>query len=534
VRLAYGASAVFFLWVVAQFYAPDTGFTSLISIGDSLNTTKTAALRGVPHYVYADSEGYDGAYYVQIALDPTLSSPEFRQTPPPIDNVQYRARRILFSWVAWAVGLGRPEGIVQAHALLNVAAWLMLAGLLLRWLPPVSWSNFLRWGGVMFSSGATMSVRNSLVDLPALLLIACAVRWIEQGRRGRGAVMLALAGLGRETSLLAVGALADGDLRRPRRWVRLTGQAALIAAPLIVWAVALRIKFGATDDRGLGNFSMPLSGLAEKWGAALAALAREPEGPIALLMVATVLALTGQFLFFALRRRPGDRWWRVGAAYAALGLVLGTPVWEGFPGAASRVLLPMTLAFNLTVPRGRRWLALLLVGNLSVLTLARTLAPALEFFQLRGENQALVALKIERTGDWFGLESGMISHWRWSGGAAGLRFRNDGAQPVRAELRATVKSAHDERRVSVWVGGSRVWEETVEAARPVELRCECDLPPGVTAVEFRTDRPGHAIGADGRRLAFSVTNLQIGVKMQASGEKLTAPVAPLKKSSPLR
>jgi len=104
VRFAYLACIGVFLWAVAQFYAPDTGFTSLIKIGDQMTDRQTTALRRVPHYVYENSAGYDGFYYVQIALDPALTNPELTKA---IDNLPYRARRILFSWVAWLAGLGR-------------------------------------------------------------------------------------------------------------------------------------------------------------------------------------------------------------------------------------------------------------------------------------------------------------------------------------------------------------------------------------------------------------------------------------------
>ena len=62
-----------------------------------------------------------------------------------------------------------------------------------------------------------------------------------------------------------------------------------------------------------------------------------------------------------------SRWWRVGAVFLTLMLVADPVVWEGYPGAYTRVLLPMTLAFNLLLP-GRKWFwPLLVLGNLSVI-----------------------------------------------------------------------------------------------------------------------------------------------------------------------
>ena len=115
-RVMCVVSAVFFLSEVQKFYDPNTGFSSLISIGDRVGANKVTQLKDVRHYVYEDSSGYDGAYYVQLALNPTLDNPELKTA---IDNLPYRAKRILFCWAAWGLGLGQPGWIVQAHAVLN-------------------------------------------------------------------------------------------------------------------------------------------------------------------------------------------------------------------------------------------------------------------------------------------------------------------------------------------------------------------------------------------------------------------------------
>src|SRR5688572_32703470 len=78
IRLGYVAGIGLFLWCVAQFHQRDTGFSSLISIGDLLSLSKVTALREVPHFVYESSPGYDGAYYVQLALHPSLDNPELK------------------------------------------------------------------------------------------------------------------------------------------------------------------------------------------------------------------------------------------------------------------------------------------------------------------------------------------------------------------------------------------------------------------------------------------------------------------------
>jgi hypothetical protein len=511
IRLGYLAGVALFLWCVAQFHQRDTGFSSLISIGDMLTDSKVSALRAAPHYVYEGSSGYDGAYYVQLALYPTLDNPELRQA---IDNLPYRAKRILFCWVAWAAGLGQPAWIVQAHALLNVFCWLALAGVLLRWFPPTGWENLLRWTAVMFSHGLCMSVRHSLVDGPSLLLVALALRWLEEGRHRRGSVMLALAGLGKETSLLASAGL-DFNWRQGRSWWRRALTVALIAAPLLAWMLYVRIKFGPAEDPGLGNFTLPFAGYWEKLRTAW----REANGaesvPLYWATLAVVFALAAQWLFFMLRWRPAERWWRVGMAFAVMLTFLSTPVWEGYPGAATRVLLPMTLAFNVLLPRGARWWPLLLIGNLTVVASGFEFSPPNEFYVIRGDRGLRAALRVVPSTGWHGPERHLKEQWRWSRARAELRLVNKQSTPLRVVLRGEASAVTQPRQLRVSIGEKLLWGETV-GEEPVAMRFGLALPPGETVLIFSTDRPAEKVGTDPRDLAFRVANLEIVVSAAAA------------------
>lgn len=528
VRVAFVAGIVLFLWCVAQFHHRDTGFSSLISIGDVLTPTKVTALKGVPHHVYESSPGYDGAYYVQLALYPTLDNPELTKA---IDNLPYRAKRILFCWAAWALGLGQPAWVVQVHALLNVGCWLVLAFLLLRWFPLNGWENFLRWAGVMFSHGLCMSVRHSLVDGPSLLLVALAMRWMEEGRRGAGVVTLGLAGLGKETSLLASAALEarDRGLRtrdqRPetrdqsvraeegerslvsRLW-SLALQLGLIALPLAVWVTFIRWKFGPAEDPGMGNFTWPFAGYAERLGVAWREVWASDRAAINWAVLATVLALAVQWSFFALRWRPAERWWRVGAAFALMMVFLSTPVWEGYPGAATRVLLPMTLAFNVLVPRGGKWLALVIAGNLTVAASVFEFSPPNEFYRVRGPASA--SLQVIASNGWHGPERHLEHRWRWAAERAELTLINKSADALSATVRGGVLSVDGLRGVRVMREERLVWGDTVGEGQAV-MQFGLTLPPGETVLVFASDRPPRKVSTDPRDLGFQIANLDIVV-----------------------
>ena len=504
--LACLASVVFFLWCVAGFYQRGTGFSSLISIGDLLDQTMVATLRQTPHFSYEKSPGYDGAYYVQLALNPTLNNPELTKA---IDNLPYRARRILFCWVAWLLGLGQPAWVIQAHALLNVGCWLVLAWVLLWWFPPTTWGNYLRWAAVLFSHGLCMSVRHSLVDGPSLLLVALAMRWLEDGRRTISAVSLALAGLGRETSLLASSGV-DFEWRSPRTWMRAGLTATLTALPLLAWMAYVRWKFGPADDPGMGNFALPFAGFVEKAQSAVRYAMIPDAGALHWATLAAIFALAVQGLFFALHWRPTERWWRVGATFALLLVFLSTPVWEGFPGASTRVLLPMTLAFNILVPRGTRWLPLLIAGNLTVAATVFEFSPPHDFCTVLGERSMRAAVRVVPASGWNGPEQHLSQHWRWSSGPAKLRLVNEAGQPLLATIRGQVSSAEGERSVRVFTGERLLWTDNL-GTRPIRIQFGVVLPPGETVISFTSDRPAQKIGTDPRELAIRVANLEIVV-----------------------
>lgn len=508
VRTACVACVGFFLWCVAQFYHGDTGLTSLISIGDEFASTQLTALQQTPHYVYESSPGYDGAYYLQLALCPTLDNPELDKA---IDNLPYRTRRILFSWLAWLLGLGQPAWIVQAFALINVGAWLGLAWVLLRWFPATNWENFLRWFAVLFSHGVCMSVRHSLVDAPALLLVALAMRWFEEGRRRSGLVTLALAGLGRETSLLAAVGL-DFDPRAPRTWGRTAFGVGLVALPLAIWLVCIRLKFGPAEDPGMGNFTWPFAGWWEKASFAWRE-ARSPDGSaLHWATFGVVVALAVQWIFIVSRWRPTERWWRIGVVFAGMMTFLSTPVWEGYPGASTRVLLPLTLAFNILVPRGIRWLPVLLAGNLTVAASIFEFSPPHEFYEMHGDRTARAAVTVTPASGWYGPERHLENHWRWCKGHGELRLANRSDHPVLIALNGTANSASDTRTLRVFQGEKMLWSGELRPEGSDAVAFGLTLPRGETVLIFASDQPARRVGTDPRDLAFMIANLDIVVR----------------------
>src|SRR5262249_34025125 len=190
-------------------------------------------------------------------------------------------------------------------------------------------------------------------------------------------------------------------------------------------------------------------------------LRTESDKLLAATTLLSVLALTAQAAYLIVRRRPEDAWWRAGAGYAALFLVLGEAVWEGHPGAATRVLLPLTLAFNVLCARHRAPLWWLITGNLAVAAglLAMKDGPRdpAELAFARAGGRAAGA----RAGNgWYGLEKDPLHRWMWSGGAGEIALEAwpRDASLIRFEFAISCPSP---RRVVLRQAGRELWHADI-------------------------------------------------------------------------
>lgn len=494
-----------FAWLAGRFWHPYYGFTHFLLLDEMSASVMPAALRGAPIFTYPD--GYDGHYYAQLAASPLLEDPALAQS---VDSLVYRARRILLSWLAWLAGGGEPVAAVRAYAWLNLVLWSVLAATLWRLWPATGARETLAWTGVLFSAGVLHSVRLALPDLLALLLVTSAVMLAERGRNGWAAALLGAGGLARETSLLATAARAPTHCADLRSWVRSLAWAVAVALPFAAWLFLLASRLG-WQEPGLGNFAWPLTGWWRKTLEVFQRLATEPDRWLALTTLLAHAGLTVQFLWLLARRRPGDAWWRVGAVFALLLLTLSTAVWEGHPGAATRVLLPMAVAFNVVALRSKASAWWLLAGNLPVASgvLALWHVPVIPREISSGSASGQVYLSELREG-WHQIEHGRGRRWAWSaqGGEVEVRIwpHPGGAARLTLELRGIT-----EREFTVAQNG-------VELARGVAgpRRAEVEVAGvqfsrGVARLRIATAAPPQKeAGADGgRELGLALSSVRL-------------------------
>ena len=508
VALAGWALALGFAVLAGRFWHPHYGFTRFIQLDESDRRSGLREVREHPVFWYEGENGYDGAAYAQIAFHPALESGELKAA---VGHLPYRARRILLSALAWAASAGDPARVAGAYAALNLAVWAALAWLLWRILGVADARGLAAWAGVMFSAGALHSVRLALTDLLAATLAAWAVWTVERGRGGSAAALIGAAGLARETALTAVAALW-----RPKagamfgRGFRLAGLAML---PLVVWLGYVRWRLGPADQ-GFGNFTWPVTAWIDKWVEVIAAFPRHPD--FRWLVTTTFLAtvgLTAQAAYVLRRPRPDDPWWRLGAAQVLMMALLGTAVWEGHPGAATRVLLPLGIVFAVLAVRDRASWRWLIAGGLVVFAGVEALrdVPAAPR-ELTAGRFSGGSYSARLADGWHGREQHGNSVWAWSGGSAALEIETSGlpaAAMVKVRLETRGISA---RTLEIRHGETRVWTGEISTTR-----AWIDLPPLRTtpARALRLDLRSPAApvtegpGAGGRPLGFALSGVKV-------------------------
>jgi hypothetical protein len=365
------AAVAFVLGMVAWRWDARTGFTGLIRFGDEFAAQRLPEVQALPVRQFSGG-GYDGQFYAQLAV---RLDPRDPQVQSALDNPRYRARRILLPAVAHVLGWGNVRWQLNLYALLNTVAWLLLGWRLRGLVAPLGGHGTAIWLACMLSLGALDSVRLSLTDLPAMLFIVLALEATLSnkiaGRSETGPTptrciaaltALALAGLTRETSVLAAALTSPAGWRERRCWGDLIRHGVVIALPLGLWLAWLQANVPAGGLAVGRNFDWPALGVvrhAFKCGQSIAtgqADSREYFGLLA------VISLGWQSISLLRRWADPSPWMRIGLPFAVLFWSLGDYVWSGY-WAVARTCLPLAFAYNFLLPRDRSFAWRFALGN---------------------------------------------------------------------------------------------------------------------------------------------------------------------------
>ncbi|MBN1538427.1 MAG: hypothetical protein JW908_16955 [Anaerolineales bacterium] len=351
--------------ILFRHYTAEDGFLGLIYFGQNFQSAALPEVKEIAP-VTSSQWGYDGQFYSQLALRPTLSDEALVHA---LDNPPYRARRIGLPLLAFCLGLGKPAWILQIYALLNVVFWLVLLATLYRFVGFKCVRDWLLVFALLWTTGTLTSVERSLPDLPAAVLGVLALysnnNWIM------AASLLGVSGLVKETSILSYAAipLKNGLSRVALK--RLIVSALILFLPLALWLIYVHLRLPSGTEMGIGNFDLPFFGIMLKlWNDIhmlvnmglsasmldLAKLFSEILCPLSLIV---------QAVYLLLNPRYKSATWRYGIGFVILLALLGESVWVE-QLAYCRALLPLTFSFNLLIHEhnyGYKYWVWYLLGN---------------------------------------------------------------------------------------------------------------------------------------------------------------------------
>jgi hypothetical protein len=350
-------------------FSPKYGFLTLPRFGWHFTDRSLTEIKEL-NPPRRNEDGYDGQYYIQMAIDPTLKNPEFALA---IDNMGYRAQRIGVSALAYALGLGHAPWIAQIYCLLNLVFWLLLCWLTVTEIGCQTREQRLVIIAIVLSAGCLVSLMRALTDLPALALgflaLYCTKLQSPQLKyKVIGLAAAAYSALCKETGMLSFFGLIKWPLKNS--WWSNVLTVLVIMSPVLAWKFYVQSNFGSGNGVAI-NMTWPLFGFVHKWLETFSnAWNQFPS--IHVVEFFGPLSIATQVVFLIRYWNLASPLWRFGIGFAVLSLVLGDVVWQT-QSAYSRALLPMMLSFNLLLSqlapaiKRRTWWSWFWLGNIGLL-----------------------------------------------------------------------------------------------------------------------------------------------------------------------
>ena len=349
-RMLIFAMTVFFpLAILFKGYVPGGGFTRLIHLDRDYPQRLLPEARALPDKCKV-ANGYDGQFYAQIALLPFLNKKVLDQV---IDAPSYRSRRIGMPALANLLSFGNEMWVLYIYAVLPFIFWLVLAYFLNRTSTNVSWQGSLVSIAILCSSGTLISLSRALPDLPALVLTYAAA--IGSAGGILSLFLMALAILFKETSLLSIPAiLTISGLPTYSCLIKNVFKGIAVVLPFALWLLYVYTILGWGKSLGTENFSFPGVELFHAVLNNMVFLINLDQWlPLeAIPNSFALVSLIIQAMYLITRVNYKSPVWCLGIGFAVLLPFLGRAVLEDVH-AYTRVMLPLTLAFNLLLAENR-------------------------------------------------------------------------------------------------------------------------------------------------------------------------------------
>jgi len=303
--------------------------------------------------------GYDGQFFLRLALDPfDLAHRAFGIA----FDVPYRAARIGYPFLAWALAFGRAHAVVWTLALLEVLSAACIAACVSLLLPRTRATGLYAVGAALYQ-GYAYSYGRDLAEPVAASLALLGIVAIERWHRPALATLFFfVAAATLETELIVVGAYGLHWLGRSIRRGRPDPRLLITILPTIGWAILSTIASHAAGGNAASsdlaaNLGVPgltqLHALRDHLGLSLENL--EWLGQVALL-VGTVLLAGAR-----LRRSSAPQPIKIlFIAMIGLALAMGTANWDPENGQRQLDLLWLSALLVIgSIEQPPRWLPLL-------------------------------------------------------------------------------------------------------------------------------------------------------------------------------
>lgn len=224
--------------------------TALLAIGPD-NASYPLVHRELPHAHVFEGNGFDGMVFYVIARRPF----DVRATSKEMYVPTYRLRRILYPMLAKPLSPSGGVGLVYAFAALSLVGIAIGGWALSRFPNGPPWLPIT----MVVNAGTICALWTSTADALAAGLTVAAIGAMLRRRFTAAIILLALAGLTRETSLVAVVALAAWPGISVRRRV---AHLVVPALPVGVWSVYVSVAIGQSmfEQPDGGTFTAPFLG----------------------------------------------------------------------------------------------------------------------------------------------------------------------------------------------------------------------------------------------------------------------------------
>jgi hypothetical protein len=319
---AAATAVVISIFIFGRLHQAGYDFSSFVTAGD-VYCNPAQVPPGLK--VLPNSAGFDGQFYYRLALNPfTSKATDYGIT---IDDPALRHQRVLYPLLTWILSGGNARAVPVVMILLNLLGLITLA-----WIGghyAVTLKQHALWGMfVPLYPGFLLTLSRDLVEILEITLLLSSLLLLRRARPLAATLLLSLAVLTKETSLLvALAALGVYLFRRWKtkdlgglKWYYFTVPCAIFAVLQVVlfrnWGT---FPIHASNESNLG---IPLVGVA---GFALNTL-RTLQRPAIIELVFLIIFSLG--VLYHLRSSftsPLEKLAPI--AFAALAVSLGRVVW---------------------------------------------------------------------------------------------------------------------------------------------------------------------------------------------------------------